>query len=130
MFDGSIVDGPMRRGARRLRTGYLAGGKIQLVVALVCSAYDLSPTQIFRPSRGAARIAFARQVAMYIAHVWLGLSLSEVGRRFGRDRTTVAHACGLVEDRRDDPIIDATLTVIESAATSWQDLSLDCGALA
>jgi chromosomal replication initiation ATPase DnaA len=117
------------RGRRRSQAGRLAGSKVHIVVGLVCSAYDLTPAQIYRGSRGAARIAFARQVAMYVAHVWLGLSLSEVGRRFGRDRTTVAHACGLVEDRRDDPLLDSTLNVIETAAGAWQDLSSDCGAV-
>jgi chromosomal replication initiation ATPase DnaA len=126
MFD-HVVERPARRGARRLRTAQLAQGKIQIVVALVCSAYDLTPAQIFRPSRGKARVAFARQVAMYVAHVWLGLSLSEVGRRFARDRTTVAHACGLVEDRRDDPVLDATLTVLETTAAAWQELTHECG---
>ena len=39
---------------------------------------------------------------MYLAHVTCGLSLTEVGEVFARDRTTVAHACGRVEDLRDD----------------------------
>jgi hypothetical protein len=32
---------------------------------------------------------------------------------FARDRTTVAHACGLVEDRRDDPAFDRSLDLLE-----------------
>ena len=32
-----------------------------------------------------------------------GMSLTEVGAMFGRDRTTVAHGCFKVEYRRDDP---------------------------
>jgi chromosomal replication initiation ATPase DnaA len=105
----------------------LTAGKVHIVTSLVCSAFNLSQDQLFAGSRGAARIAFARQVAMYIAHVWLGLSLSEVGRRFGRDRTTVAHACEVIEERRDDPRIDALLDVIESAVTSWHDMTLERG---
>ena len=128
MFDRSIADPSCGRGRRRRQTARLAGSRVQLVVGLVCSAYDLTPAQIYGGTRGRARVAFARQVAMYMAHVWLGLSLSEIGRRFGRDRTTVAHACNLVEDRRDDPIVDATLDVIETAAASWQELVPDCEA--
>ena len=60
-------------------------------------------------SRGEARIAFARQVAMYLAHVACGLTMTDAGRLFGRDRTTVAHACITVEDRRDDPLFDRAL---------------------
>jgi chromosomal replication initiation ATPase DnaA len=118
-----IVPARPRRASRRAAVG----GRIPLVVGLVCGAFDLTPAQIYGPSRGRARIAFARQVAMYVAHVWLGLSLSEVGRRFGRDRTTVAHACIVIEDRREDPVVDATLDVIESAAASWQDFVSECG---
>ena len=50
---------------------------------------------------------------MYLAHTSYGLNLSEVGRLFERDRTTVAHACGVVEDRRDDPIFDRVLDVLD-----------------
>ena len=59
------------------------------------------------------KAAFARQVAMYLAHVAGGLSLTEVGRAFGRDRTTVAHACAVVEDARDDVLFDRSLAYVE-----------------
>ena len=45
----------------------------------------------------------------------LPLSFSEIGTVFARDRSTVAHACGLVEDQRDDPIFDAKLDYLERA---------------
>jgi chromosomal replication initiation ATPase DnaA len=72
-------------------------------------------------TRGPARTAFARQVAMYLAHVGCGVSLTEVGVLFERDRTTVAHACGLVEDRRDDPDFDYRLDHLERAVSSLID---------
>ena len=50
---------------------------------------------------------------MYLAHVGCGLSLTEVGRLFARDRTTVAHACGLIEDRREEPGFDRALELLE-----------------
>ena len=65
---------------------------------------DLSAT-----TRRSPRAAFARQVAMYLCHVVCGLSLTEVGTLFARDRTIVAHACEVVEDRRDDPELDGRL---------------------
>jgi chromosomal replication initiation ATPase DnaA len=52
---------------------------------------------------------------MYLSHVVCRLSLSEIGAVFARDRSTVAHACGLVEDQRDDPILDAKLDCLERA---------------
>jgi hypothetical protein len=76
----------------------------------------LSPcpwTSLRAPLRRTARVAFARQSAMYLAHVALGLSSGTVGRMFRRDRTTAAHACQLVERRRDDPAFDRPLDMLE-----------------
>ncbi|TPW29531.1 hypothetical protein FJU08_14110 [Martelella alba] len=63
--------------------------------------------------RGGAHL---RQMAMYVCHVALGLSLNEIGQGFGRDRTTVAYACRVVEDRRDDADYDAFVARIERLA--------------
>lgn len=43
-----------------------------------------------------------RQIAMYLSHVVLSLPYQSIATAFGRDRTTVMHACAVVEDRRDD----------------------------
>ncbi len=64
-------------------------------------------------TRGGARQAFARQVAIYLGHVGCGLSYTQVGRIYGRDRTTAAHACAVVEDRREDPALDRVLVLLE-----------------
>jgi len=45
--------------------------------------------------------------------VVLSQSLSEVGRAFGRDRTTASYACNRIEDLRDDPDVDRTLGWME-----------------
>ena len=50
---------------------------------------------------------------MYLAHVACGLTLTEVGHLFARDRTTVAHACSRVEDRREEPLFDRALQLLE-----------------
>ena len=59
-----------------------------------------------------------RQIAMYVCHVVLSLSLSDIGTAFGRDRTTVGHACNVVEDRRDDAGFDAFVSAIERVVLS------------
>src|SRR5690606_21283133 len=89
---------------------------------MVAAAFGLPPADIEARTRLSARTAFARQVAMYIVHVHLGLSLSEVGRHFGRDRTTAAHACRMVEDRRDDPQIDGIIDSIGAAIDGWREV--------
>ena len=65
--------------------------------------------------RGGRRVALARQMAMYLAHVGFGLNLTRVGISFGRDRTTVRHACALIEDRRDDVRLECGLNALEVA---------------
>ncbi len=57
----------------------------------------------------------ARHVSMYLAHVACRMSLSDVGRLYARDRTTVAYACAAIEDRRDDPKFDRALELLEMA---------------
>lgn len=59
-----------------------------------------------------------RQIAMYVCHVVLRLSLSDIGAAFGRDRTTAGHACNRVEDRRDDAAFDAFVSAIERVVIS------------
>lgn len=54
-----------------------------------------------------------RQIAMYVCHVCLSIPLSEIGDAFGRDRTTVSHACHVVEDRRDDSAYDELISTVE-----------------
>jgi len=48
----------------------------------------------------------------------VSLSLTATGRLFGRDRTTAAHACTVVEDRRDDPLFDRALDLLEWAVSA------------
>ncbi|MGZ3621436.1 MAG: helix-turn-helix domain-containing protein [Candidatus Binataceae bacterium] len=75
--------------------------------------FGVPPDELRARSRCSAQVAFARQSAMYLAHVVLGLNYREVGELFRRDRTTAAHACRRVEDRRDDREIDIRLDMLE-----------------
>jgi chromosomal replication initiation ATPase DnaA len=95
---------------------YALAAKVRAVYEAVERVYRVEKGQLKRPTRGRSRVAFARQVAMYLAHVTFGLTLTTVGREFGRDRTTVAHACALVEDARDNPEFDRTLEILEAIA--------------
>ncbi|NGP18661.1 helix-turn-helix domain-containing protein [Devosia aurantiaca] len=94
--------------------------KIERVIELVAREYDVSKLLILHHSRCRASAARARQVAMYLSHVVLGQSLVDVGRAFGRDRTTVSHACGLIEDQRDDLEFDARLDRFEAILNGGQ----------
>lgn len=83
------------------------------VVAHVASDFSLDARDLMSPTRGAPRTALARQVAMYLAHTAFGLNFRTIGRAFGRDRTTVAHACRMIEDGRDDDWFDSRLSALE-----------------
>jgi chromosomal replication initiation ATPase DnaA len=91
----------------------------ELIAITVATAFAVPLAELHATTRRPRAVAFARQSAMYLAHVVFGLTMTEVGRAFGRDRTTAAHACERVEDRRDDPVFDASLEALEHA----------CGAL-
>lgn len=53
-------------------------------------------------------------LAMYLIHVCCGLNLTETGMIFGRDRTTVRHACACIEDQRDDVSFDNKVSSLEA----------------
>lgn len=87
--------------------------KRRVIERIVEQVFGIPREELAGVSRGRARVAFARQIGMYVTHVVCGLTLTEVGRAFARDRTTVAHACGIVEDQRDDPHFDHTIERVE-----------------
>ena len=91
----------------------VATGQRVLIEQTVAQVFGVAHCDLKLTTRGRANVALARQVAMYLAHVTCHLSLTEVGDLFNRDRTTVAHACGLVEDRRDDLTFDRVLELLE-----------------
>jgi hypothetical protein len=84
----------------------------------VIQVFGVALDELHRMNRGKANVALARQVAMYLAHVACRLSMTDTGKLFGRDRTTVAHACAVIEDRRDDPLFDRALNLLEWAVAA------------
>jgi hypothetical protein len=90
-----------------------AGARLAEAASVAAAHVPLSGLRA--ANRGRRPIALARQTAMYLAHVVFGLSLTRVGICFGRDRTTVRHACALIEDRRDDPGLEFGLAALEAA---------------
>lgn len=79
------------------------------VAALACG---VSEDEV-RASARKSDVAFARQLAMYLCHVAANMSLREISSAFGRDRTTVSHACHAIEDRRDCPTFDRQIELLE-----------------
>lgn len=85
------------------------------IEAVVVHVFGVDQQALGQSRRGKQSVAHARQVAMYLAHVTCGMSFTEVGRLFSRDRTTVAHACFQIESRRDDLLLDRALDLLSWA---------------
>ncbi len=90
----------------------LCEGMIDITAAL----FNVSSKEIRKPGRSSLGVSRVRQVAMYVAHVVLRLNMKDIGRAFGRDRTTVMYACHLIEDLRDDDDFDRIITMTERVA--------------
>jgi hypothetical protein len=105
---------PIRADSRRLRECEQMA-QVAFVQETIARAFKVSVSELRAPTRRAAPVALARQIAMYLMHVVFGVSLSSVGRHFGRDRTTAAHACRQIEDRRDDHGFDLVVDRLEFA---------------
>jgi chromosomal replication initiation ATPase DnaA len=91
----------------------------RLVEAATCNAFKAAPADVRSLQRCKRSIAQTRQIAMYLAHVGLGLSLTASGRGLGRDRTTVRYACTRIEDARDDVRFDQALSALERGLNAF-----------
>jgi chromosomal replication initiation ATPase DnaA len=93
----------------------------RLVNVVVASHYKVPATALllrFARVQGATE---ARQVAMYLANTLFTISQQEIAQFFNRDRTTVCHACHLVEDKRDEDEFDKTICYLELALVDFTD---------
>lgn len=71
--------------------------------------FGFLPQHLDTPRRSGARVSLARQTAIYLAHVELGLPYGEIARAFGRTLCAIRHACAKIENLRDDAAFDASL---------------------
>ena len=93
----------------------------RLAEAVAANWQGCSLRELRAGTRSAARVAEARQVGMYLAHTLFHLSMTRTGAVFGRDRTTVRHACQLIEDQRERPLLDEALLMLEAALARWAE---------
>jgi len=87
------------------------------VAAYVIADFGITADELAFGSRGSPRASLARQVAMYLCHVGFALSFEGIGRLFHRDRTTVAYACRVIEERREDLWFDNRIAALERVVT-------------
>ena len=88
------------------------------MIDVTAALFNVSSKEMRRAGRTAFDVSRVRQIAMYVTHVVLGLSMAEVGKGFQRERTTVLHACHLIEDMRDDGDFDQIIGMTERVAVA------------
>lgn len=83
---------------------------------ILAACFSVSTCDLRSQDRAIAPVARVRQIGMYVCHVALGMTMSEVAKGFARDRTTIVHACHLIEDLRDDMDFDRICSTVERIA--------------
>jgi chromosomal replication initiator protein len=91
---------------------------IERVQELTCDAFSISREELLSSGRS-GRVAWPRQVAMYLAREHTGATLPAIGREFGgRNHTTVIYACRRAAERvAADPAAQAAVKALERRLT-------------
>jgi chromosomal replication initiator protein len=91
---------------------------IARVQEIACEAFDVTRDELVSAGR-TARLAWARQVAMYLAREHTGATLPAIGESFGgRNHTTVMYACRRAGERiAEDPVAHALVRDLERRLT-------------
>jgi chromosomal replication initiation ATPase DnaA len=89
---------------------------IEAVLDAVEKEMGVNRASILAPSRGIKKLAWARQVAMYLYHGGTR-SWSEVGRAFHRDRTTVRYAVEKVKANMTAEVLALEAQLAHTAST-------------
>lgn len=115
---GSPVDrwAPESSSERDARRDEQAIELCDSLIDITSALFGVSSKEMRRAGRTNLDVARVRQVAMYVGHVVLRLNMREVAVGFARDRTTVLHACHLIEDLRDDLDFDRIVGMTERIA--------------
>ncbi len=87
----------------------------KLIIGEVCDFMGFTREEILGSNRR-AELVEARQVAMYLCRRMTDLSLSDLGKSFNRDHTTVLHAFERIEERQEQSqqLRDSLATMMEN----------------
>jgi chromosomal replication initiation ATPase DnaA len=85
-----------------------------LVQAAVAHITGVALKDLCATTRRPPKVAFARQIAMYLSHIVFKISPAEVARIFGRDPSTVTYALGRIKELREEPDLDRMLDWLEA----------------
>jgi chromosomal replication initiation ATPase DnaA len=94
---------------------FLIAQRANLAQFIACQVYGVPVEEMRKPTRGRPQVARARQIAVHLARVVFTMSHRQLAQEFGRDRSTVHHACNLIEKMREDSSeFDSTLCWMEN----------------
>lgn len=111
---------------QRGQVGAGSSPTVAQIQTLTCEAFGITQAELLSSSR-AGRVAWPRQVAMYLARRHTDASLPQIGAEFGgRGHSTVLHACKRATERLSaDPDAQATVddlsTRLSTTGTSARD---------
>jgi len=97
------------------------------IIDLTAIFFNVSSKDLRSSGRTPNPVSRVRQIGMYVGHVTLGLKMTEVGAGFGRDKSTVVHACHTIEDMRDDEDFDLIVARVESLVSVAFSLTRENG---
>lgn len=96
-------------------------------MTLAAVAIEFSVPELCRQAKTTQRqsqLCYARQVAMYLLHTIFELNMTRTAELIGRDRSTVYHACRVLEDGRDDPVLNEKINRLEAFLARANDLQV------
>jgi chromosomal replication initiator protein len=102
--------------ARNCLEGYLQVGapqaSIDSILDGVARFFSVKPSDLKGPRR-TKQVVMPRQIAMYLARKHTGMSLPEIGKRFGgRDHTTVIHAVRKIGKQMAEPTFKSKVDLV------------------
>jgi chromosomal replication initiator protein len=114
-IDRALADEVLTQLYGRMQSDRATAGPptVQHIQDVVAQVFDLTRDELLSPNR-TARVAWPRQVAMYLARQHTHETLPAIGARFGgRDHSTVLHACKRAASRigTDPDAYDAVATI-------------------
>ncbi len=99
-----------------------------MAAMLAAEAVGVPVDVVIRSRRRDRRCTSARALAMYLAHVGLGLPMTRVAAGFSRHRSTVSHACRKIEERREVAGWDCWVAALEESVRGLAGVPASGGA--
>jgi chromosomal replication initiation ATPase DnaA len=112
-----------REEAERLRNDLsvclrVYGSSLQAIAESAAEFYRLSFREMFSKQR-TERIAFPRQVAMYLSRMNTDKALTEIGEFYKKDHGTVLHAVDVISGRiQVDPKVKSDIEILTAKITA------------